>query len=98
MHIIDEFINNLDNLGLIIESDKIFQDLHELISKIFDYIIHFEDINEFNKYMNELENYTIKINNITWDKLEDVSHVILITNNIKIIVNLFNIIKYEILY
>ncbi len=95
MYIIDEFINELNNLALFIEYDKRFLDLHQLISKILDYIIDFQDINEFYKYMNELENYTIKIDNI--NKLEDLSFVILITNNIKTIVNLLNIIKYEIL-
>ncbi len=95
MYIIDEFINELNNLALFIEYDKRFLDLHQLISKILDYIIDFQDINEFDKYMNELENYTIKIDNI--NKLEDLSFVILITNNIKTIVNLLNIIKYEIL-
>ncbi len=94
MYIIDTFINKLNDLVILTNNDIRFTDLNQITSKILDNIINFEDINVFNKSMNELATYNIKIETI--NKLEDLLYIILITYNIKIIIDLLNIIEYKI--
>ncbi len=94
MNILDQFINELNNLKLLTEDDIKFKDLNQLTSKILEYTINFEDLDEFNKYMNELATYNMKLDII--NKFDELSHIIEITNNIKKIIDLLNIIEYQI--
>ncbi len=93
-YIIDEFINHLNYLVILTKDDIRFQDLNKITLTILDYTNNLEDINIFNESITKLSEYIINIKTIS--NLDDLSFIISITNNIKIIIDLLNTLEYKI--